>query len=300
MNTEMNTELNPDIDPTLAQPVSPSGPSYGQPVLTIRNVSQTFGDKLIIRDITKTILDVILPTAVKGQIVALLGPSGRGKTVLFHRIAGLEKPTTGEVRIGLHQLVVDPGDVGVVFQDYALFEHRTVYGNLYVAAREAGLADMKAQELIEKFLQAFALSDKGKNYPAELSGGQRQRVAIMQQLLRSSNKNDWFLLLMDEPFSGLDPVMIEQVANVIVQVTDLSERNTTVIVTHDVSAAVSIADHIWLMGFERGAQGAVIPGATIVEEIDLVAMGLAWQPNIMELPQTHDMIRQIKVRFKTL
>src|SRR6185503_13820161 len=93
---------------------------------------------------------------------------------------------------------------------------------------------------------------------------------------------------------GLDPMQVNAVCSIIVKVNNLHELNTTIIVTHDVSAAVSIADTIWLMGRERDAVGNIIPGATVIEEIDLVEKGLAWHPDILSMPEFHEMVRVIK------
>lgn len=277
------------------------GPRYnlGEVILAIKNVRVELGGNLILRDVNFTVKNIIRSDAIQGQVVALLGPSGRGKTQLFRRIAGLDKPTAGEIRLGHSQQLVDPGLVGVVFQDYTLFEHMTVQGNLEVSTKQAGLSNSQGGELISQYLGAFGLNNWSKHYPTQLSGGQRQRVAIMQQLLRNSANSTGFLLLMDEPFSGLSPEMVEQVCQIIVQVTNLNELNTTFVVTHDVSAAVQVADMVVLLGLERN-EGGIIPGATIVETINLAEMGLAWRPDIMDLKETHDLIREIKMRFRVI
>ncbi len=284
--------------------LTPSGQQYslGEILLKIDKVRIELGGKLIVRDVNLIIQDIIRSDHVAGQIVALLGPSGRGKTQLYRRIAGLDKTTSGEIRVGLDQHLVNPGTVGVVFQDYILFEHQTVLVNLEIAAAQAGLKKAQADELIDRYLEAFGLADKAKSYPVQLSGGQRQRVAIMQQLVRSSNNKNGFLLLMDEPFSGLSPEMVEQVCEIIVQVTNQNSLNTTCIVTHDVSAAVQVADKIVMLGYERNDQGGIIPGSTIVDKHDLLSpeLDLAWRPDIMELDRTHDLIKKIKMRFREI
>lgn len=271
----------------------------GETVLTIDGIRVELGGKLILRDINLQVNNITRRDDTQGQIVALLGPSGRGKTQLFRRIAGLDKPSAGEIRIGPEQRLVDPGLVGVVFQDYTLFERTTVKGNLEIATTEAGLSKKQADEVIEEYLKAFSLTHWAHHYPAQLSGGQRQRVAIMQQLLRNANNPSGFVLLMDEPFSGLSPEMVEQVCHIIVQVTNLNVLNTTFVVTHDVAAAVQVADLIVMLGLEHDGN-EFIPGATIVDTINLAAMGLAWQPNIMDLEETHDLIRKIKMRFREI
>jgi len=190
--------------------------------------------------------------------------------------------------------------VGVVFQDSTFFEHQDVRSNLEIATSQAGLPKKQADEMIGHYLEAFGMTKWSSHYHSQLSGGQKQRVAIMQQLLRHSTNTDGFLLLMDEPFSGLSPEMVEQVAQIIVQVTNLHTLNTTIVVTHDVSAAVQVADTIVMLGLEKNENG-VIPGATIVDKpIDLAARGLAWRSDIMDLPETHQLIREIKMRFREI
>ncbi len=201
--------------------------------------------------------------------------------------------------MGPNKKPVAPSAVGVVFQDYTLFEHSDVKRNLEIASSQAGLPKKQAEEMIGHYMEAFGLTKWAEHYPSQLSGGQRQRVAIMQQLLRHSTNPDGFLLLMDEPFSGLSPEMVEQVAQIIVQVTNLHTLNTTIVVTHDVSAAVQVADTIVMLGLEKNENG-IIPGATIVDSIDLAEMGLSWRPDLMDLPETHNLIRKIKMKFREI
>lgn len=266
----------------------------GDVLLSIKDLNIGFGSKPIIYDFNLEVCDIIREGCTQGQVIALLGPSGIGKTQLFRRIAGLDAPTSGQVRVGTKQLPVNPGDVGVVFQNYPLFEEETVESNLAIAAHEAGLASDIIKQGIPQYLEAFDLMDRAKAYPYQLSGGQRQRASIIQQLLRSSNRTDGFLLLMDEPVSGLDPVQVLKVCKIITQVTNANDKNTTIVVTHDVSSAVCIADRLVLVGRRRDTEGKLIPGATKIEEIDLVAMGLAWHPDIMSMPEFHEVVRVIK------
>jgi ABC-type nitrate/sulfonate/bicarbonate transport system ATPase subunit len=147
-------------------------------------------------------------------------------------------------------------------------------------------------------LNAFELADKAHLYPAQLSGGQRQRIAITQQILCSDH-----FILMDEPFSGLDIIMEERTLQFILKVANMDDLNTVIVVTHDISAAVSICDHIWLLGRDRDSEGNIIPGAYIKQEYDLIERGLCWeqlQPNAMTRPAVAEFIREVKEAFLQL
>jgi NitT/TauT family transport system ATP-binding protein len=267
----------------------------GGVLLDLQNVSVTRAGIPVLRDLTAQVHDLIRPGMQQGQIVGLLGPSGIGKTTMFHVLAGLLKPDQGTVRIGEKGLPASPGLVGVVAQNYVLFEHRSVLGNLVIAARQSGMAAAQAKEASMKYLERFGLAAHADKYPAQLSGGQRQRVAIAQQLLCSEQ-----YLVMDEPFSGLDVIQQENVQKLILEVSQTHEHNTIIVVTHDVSAAVAVADTIWLMGRDRDAAGNVVPGARIIETIDLIELGLAWQPDIRNRPGYIELVNRIKERFHTL
>jgi polar amino acid transport system ATP-binding protein/sulfate transport system ATP-binding protein len=264
-------------------------------LLDIQGVSIARGGVPILREVNAQIRDVVRPGLSQGQIVGLLGPSGVGKTTLFKVLAGLLKPDSGTVKIGPEGRPAEPGLVGVVAQNYILFEHRTVLGNLTIAARRAGMsaADAKAESM--RYLERFGLAEHAGKYPIQLSGGQRQRIAIAQQLLCSEH-----YLVMDEPFSGLDVIQQENVQKLVQEVSAASDESTIIIVTHDVSAAVAVSDTIWLMGRERDPAGAIIPGARIVGEIDLIARGLAWRPDIRQMPDYISLVNEIKDRFHTL
>jgi polar amino acid transport system ATP-binding protein/sulfate transport system ATP-binding protein len=217
-----------------------------------------------------------------------------GKTQLFRILAGLAQPTTGRVLLTSKKVPAEPGMVGVVDQHYTLFRHRTVGENLTIAARQAGLSRKEASERAVALLARFQLADRWDEWPDRLSGGQRQRVAIAQQLLCSDH-----FLLMDEPFSGLDPNMLAEVCRLIGEVAQMDELRTIVVVTHDVTSAAAISDTIWLLGRDR-VDGEPVPGARIQGEYDLVERGLTWEPDIERLPAFHELVREIRERFRTL
>jgi polar amino acid transport system ATP-binding protein/sulfate transport system ATP-binding protein len=187
-----------------------------------------------------------------------------------------------------------PGSVGVVFQSYPLLRHRTIEQNLDIAGAAAGLKRDEAKERTTSLLARFGMSDRAQYYPAQLSGGQRQRVAIAQQLVRPRS-----LLLMDEPFSGLDPATLDEVIRLVVEVANMNELNTIVLVTHDIRAAMVVSDTIHMLGRQR-VDGAVVPGARVQTTYDLVEHGLAWQQGVEELQAFIALEKEIKGRFALL
>jgi len=268
---------------------------YRNTILKATGVNLTLGKNVILRDLHLEIRDVYRPGYVTGQIVGLLGPSGIGKTRLFRILSGIDRPDTGEVLIGEKCEPVQRGMVGVVAQNYPLFEHRTVAGNLELAARAAGCSRAAAREKSAAALQRFCLEDRADLYPCQLSGGQRQRVAIAQQFLCSEH-----FVLMDEPFSGLDLIAVEQVSKMIVEVANSHEMNTVIVVTHDIAAAVTVADKLWLLGRDRDARGQVIPGAKVKKEYNLAEMGLTWREGLSETKEFSEVVRESRTIFPSL
>jgi ABC-type nitrate/sulfonate/bicarbonate transport system ATPase subunit len=258
-------------------------------LLTIEGLSLAYGDKLILRDIDAHVDNIVRPGMEQGQVVALLGPSGIGKTQLFRLIAGLQSPSTGKILIGDKQEPTHASMVGVVQQAYPLLQHRTIWSNLMLAAGQRYDAKQAVVEA-DKLLTHFGLMDKKTCYPVQLSGGQRQRVAIIQQLLGANN-----FLLMDEPFSGLDVVAKNRVYETIQKVSTTHEHNTVIFTTHDLESAVRLADDIWVLGREEGK-----PGATVIKRIDLIERGLAWDPNINKNPAFWPTVNELYDLFKTL
>lgn len=272
-----------------------------EPLVEVNNVHLTLGKKEILSGVNFDIRNLVRPGLTQGQVIGLLGPSGVGKTQLFKIMAGLQRATSGYVLATTPDsngklIPVDRGLVGVVSQNYLLFEHRTVLSNLLVAARKGGYSKKEQMDEAMALLERFGLKDKAHLYPCQLSGGQRQRVAIAQQLLCSTS-----VLLMDEPFSGLDPVMVQEVCGLTSEVSSLDEHMTIIVTTHDVSSALSVADHLILLGRDRDpATGLYTSGAKVKEIYDLIERDLAWHPDIQAQPHFHDLVREIKMRFRTL
>jgi polar amino acid transport system ATP-binding protein/sulfate transport system ATP-binding protein len=268
--------------------------AYKDPILTLNGVSISFHGEKILRDINAQILDVTRPNMTQGQIVGFYGRSGIGKSVLCRIMAGLIAPSAGTVEVGQAQQPVEPGMVGFVQQRYPLFDHRTLLDNLLVAA-ERKYDPAEARQHAETYLERFCLAPHRKKYPAHLSGGQRQRAAIAQQLLCSDH-----LILLDEPFSGLDVAMIDEVKKIIVEVTTMDELNTVIIVSHDIVTTTALADRLWLLGYEHDAAGALVPGATISpqHQYNLAEMGLAWHENVEAEPEFGRFVEHIKQEIR--
>jgi ABC-type nitrate/sulfonate/bicarbonate transport system ATPase subunit len=260
--------------------------SKNEVLIDVSNVNLSY-DKQILRDVNFRIHNIVRPGISQGQVISLVGRSGIGKTQLFKILAGLIKPNTGSVKIGLDQHEVVAGEVGIVSQNYILFNHRTVNENLRLAMKHASHTanDKEKDEMIQEFAQKFDLSEHLKKYPMQLSGGQRQRVSIIQQVLTGNR-----FILLDEPFSGLDALMIDRVIELLLKVSTLHELNTLVIVSHDVENALAISDTAFILAVEKGNE----TGATITETIDLIELGFAWNPDIRENGNFQHLVSQIK------
>ena len=181
-----------------------------------------------------------------GHIACLLGPSGCGKTTLLRAIAGFEEIAAGEIildgeSVGLPErsLPAEKRQVGMVFQDYALFPHLTVEENIAFGLRRLPVADARLR--VRELLETVGLSGKGSRYPHELSGGQQQRVALARALAPRPR-----VVLLDEPFSNLDVDLRERLS---MEVREILKREgtTAILVTHDQHEAFAMADEIGVM-----------------------------------------------------
>lgn len=274
--------------------VLPNGAVMLEELLVIDKVSKSFwtndGKRFPVLDnMSLTIRDI----KDKPQVVSVLGPSGCGKTTLMRLIAGLDKPDVGAVLCSKNDGKLYPvkvGDVGVVFQRYPLFDDRTVLQNLVEPARNSGLSKSAAEERAVQYLDEFDLSEQKNSFPLQLSGGQRQRVAISQQLIQERH-----YIILDEPFSGLDPNNTLNVIKLINRVANQHTKNTFIIVTHDITSALIVSDRVFLIGKTKNE------GGRIVKEYDLIKEDLAYRKDIEDLPRFNELRKEIRyVEFPRL
>ena len=221
--------------------------------LELRGVSKRYGEQRVLDGIS---------LAIEGRALALIGPSGGGKSTLLRILAGLEHPDSGEVWLDGERLDFTPAAllrhrrrVGVVFQAYNLFPHLTALENITLPlVRVHGLDRHAAEAVAREHLGRFRLLDHAAKRPAQLSGGQRQRVAIARAVAVKPR-----LLLFDEPTSALDPEMAGEVLDLIAELR--AEGRDLILVTHHLAFARTVADHALFL-----ADGAVResgPAATV-------------------------------------
>lgn len=265
-------------------------------LMKIDNVHLAFGDHRILEGIDLEIKDIVEEGRTRGQIRCILGPSGVGKTLLFRIMAGLLDPDHGQVWIaqdGERLFPVKAGDVGVVGQHYPLFAHLTVLDNLILGGKTAGLDVKEAKEKAMELLDRFGLGGWCNFWPKQLSGGQRQRVAILQQVMVRR-----LFIIMDEPFSGLDPKALHKTVELIHELSATHEFQTVIFTTHDISAGVQVADFVHILGREFDQEGNIIRPGHFVEHHNLIDEGIAWKPNIRELGHFHKLVNKLEDKFE--
>jgi NitT/TauT family transport system ATP-binding protein len=193
---------------------------------------------------TEAVRDVSLDIKDKpgvGEIVVFLGPSGCGKSTILKAVAGLLRPTRGEVLVDGERVEAVGRDRGMVFQAYTSFGWLTVRENVEYGLRLQGVPRGQRRERSGKYLKAVGLDDFADHYPKDLSGGMKQRVAIARTLINKPR-----VVLMDEPFGALDPYTRWEMQGLLLDVSR-TEDNTILFVTHDVSEAVYLADSVYVL-----------------------------------------------------
>lgn len=213
----------------------------GDPILEVKNISKTMGGKLILDDVSLSLN--------KGDLKVLIGPSGGGKSTLLQCINFLHYPDAGDVllegrsarEMGRRNISAFRQEIGMIFQDFNLFDYLTAENNVAVALRKVKkLPKAAALERARVELARVGLADKGELYPAQLSGGQKQRVSIARALAMDPK-----VMLLDEPTSALDPELIGEVLKVIA---DLSESGMTMLMaTHQIGFARHLTTEIIFM-----------------------------------------------------
>lgn len=221
-----------------------------EPVLTISHLRKAYGENVVLKDMNLNVY--------KGEVIVIIGPSGCGKSTFLRCINALEPIQGGEIM--LHGQKVDANDksivdvrqkLGMVFQNYELFPHKTVIDNVTLAPRVVqGRNKAETEKEAEQLLDRVGLLAKKDSYPSQLSGGQKQRVAIVRALAMHPE-----IMLFDEVTAALDPEMVREVLDVILQLAKIG--TTMLIVTHEMSFARAVADHILFFdGGEIVEQGA--------------------------------------------
>ena len=212
-------------------------------MIKVEHLYKSFGKLEVLKDISVDIQN--------GEVIAIIGPSGSGKSTFLRCLNKLEEPTAGAIYINDENLMDDETNinkirekVGMVFQHFNLFPHKTVLENLTLSPLK--IKNAKLDEINEKamgLLKKVGLADKANSYPDQLSGGQKQRIAIARTLAMDPE-----IILFDEPTSALDPEMIKEVLDVMRELAD--EGMTMIIVTHEMGFAKNVADRVFFM--DRG------------------------------------------------
>ena len=213
------------------------GPEF---IVILESLTKRFGDVLAVDNISLEVR--------RGEFITLLGPSGSGKTTIMMMIAGFQMPTSGKIFIEEEMVIFKPPfkrNVGMVFQNYALFPHMTVYDNIAFPLRMRKVEENIVSEQVEGALALIKLSGLGKRYPKQLSGGQQQRVALARALVYNPP-----VLLMDEPLGALDKKLREHM-QLEIKSLHKSVGITVIYVTHDQIEALTMSDRIAVMNLGR-------------------------------------------------
>jgi glutamate transport system ATP-binding protein len=230
----------PDNEATPAGPAAPVDTPVGEPLVVVDKVNKHFGELHVLKDIDMTV--------ARGEVVVVIGPSGSGKSTLCRTINRLETYESGTITIDGKPLP-DEGkelarlraDVGMVFQSFNLFAHKTVLENVTLGPTKVRRTKKAAAEKTGmQLLERVGVANQADKYPAQLSGGQQQRVAIARALAMDPK-----VMLFDEPTSALDPEMINEVLDVMTSLA--KEGMTMIVVTHEMGFARRAANRVVFM-----------------------------------------------------
>jgi len=233
------------------EPVAAVGTAAGAPAVAFEKVSLAFDDNVVLRNVSFRVR--------AGHMTTLLGASGVGKSVVLKLILGLLKPDAGIIRVnGMRidsmserQMMAVRGDIGMLFQESALFDSLSVADNVgYRLAEETDMPPVDVRRRVEEVLGFIGMEEHIDRMPLELSGGQRRRVAIARAMAARPR-----LLLLDDPTSGLDPITAKTVDDEIVKLRDI-ERVTAILVTHQLPDAFYVAGH---EAVRRNGRFAIVP-----------------------------------------
>ncbi len=205
--------------------------------LSIKNISKSFDGRQVLHDVNLTLYP--------GEIVALLGISGGGKTTLFNIIAGLLKPDTGDVILDGESILGQPGRISYMLQKDLLLPHKTLIDNIALPLIIRGMKKKDAREIVKSHLDQFGLKGHEKSHPSELSGGMRQRAALLRTYLFSGE-----VALLDEPFSALDTITRSAMHIWYLSVME-DLKLPTIFITHDVDEAILLADRIAILSSKK-------------------------------------------------
>lgn len=211
--------------------------------IELRSISQIFQSRSRGKITALQDIDLRVP---QGRFVSLIGPSGSGKTTLFNIIAGLQRPTTGQVLVDGQDVTGKVGLVGYMLQKDLLLPWRTVLDNVVLGLELRGVAMKQARQIALPYLYRYGLDGFEKHYPSALSGGMRQRAALLRTLLYDTE-----VILLDEPFGALDAQTRGRMQAWLLQL--WSDFNKTVLfITHDVDEAVYLSDEIYVLTARPG------------------------------------------------
>ena len=202
----------------------------------LRHVTLAYGEFVAVKDVSLSI--------AKGEFVTLLGPSGCGKTTILRSIAGLVQPTGGEINVAgrrIDNIPIHKRNIGLVFQNYALFPHKTIFDNIAFGLKYRNVEKQEIARKVTRALEMVRLPGVEKKLPSEMSGGQQQRIALARAIVIEPD-----VLLLDEPLSALDANLREEMRTEL-KIIQREVGITTIFVTHDQDEALAMSDRIVVM-----------------------------------------------------